>query len=149
MLKMIVQSRKDMVMKYYSFTISLNGGLLKGQKLTIPESFLHSIQSRCTNLKHIEFFNCSLDHHLTPLRKLPKSIETLDLIGIDWQNLPTKSLRLGALSSPFFKLKKRYKDLKKVQVFEEFGRYWLTPSDHKCLLDINKKILKVSSQKDL
>jgi len=79
-----------------------------------------------------------LDHHFAPLRKLPLSIEIVDLIGVDWINLPRKDLRLGSLSSPFFKLKKRYKDLKSVQVSEEFGRYWLTSSDHRCLLEINQ-----------
>lgn len=118
--------------------ICLHGGSSKSQKLTIPESFLHSIQSRCTRLKHIQLFNCALDHHFAPLRKLPLSIEFVDLFGVDWINLPRKDLRLGSLSSPFFKLKKRYKDLKSVQVSEEFGRYWLTPSDHRCLLEINQ-----------
>ena len=138
----------NIIMKYSFEKNSLHGGSSKSQKLTIPESFLHSIQSRCTRLKHIQLFNCALDHHFAPLRKLPLSIEFVDLLGVDWINLPRKDLRLGSLSSPFFKLKKRYKDLKSVQVSEEFGRYWLTPSDHRCLLEINqnKKFQRVRSK---
>ena len=138
----------NIIMKYSFEKNSLHGGSSKSQKLTIPESFLHSIQSRCTRLKPIHFFNCALDHHFAPLRKLPLTIEIVDLLGVDWINLPRKDLRLGSLSSPFFKLKKRYKDLKSVQVSEEFGRYWLTPSDHRCLLEINqnKKFQRVCTK---
>ena len=82
---------------------SLYGGTSKNQKLTIPESFLHSIQSRCTRLKHIQLFNCALDHHFAPLKKLPLSIEIVDLIGVDWINLPRKDLRYGNTGSGVFK----------------------------------------------
>jgi len=119
--------------------ISLRGGLSKSQKLPIPESFLHSIQSRCTNLKHIEFVNCVLDNHFTPLKKLPLSIERIDLDRIVWLNLPSKDLRLGQQSSPFYKLKARYKYLTSLQAGRRIGpnESWLTSSDAKLLNVIN------------
>lgn len=117
--------------------ICLQGGWTKSQKLVIPESFLHSIQSRCTRLKHIEFSNCILDHYSTPFKKIPRSIESIILNGVEWLNLPTKDLRLGVSSSPFFKLKKRYPNLRLVQVREDLSRCWLTRSDIKCLQEIN------------
>ena len=58
------------------------------------------------------------------------------LNGVEWLNLPTKDLRLGLSSSPFFKLKKRYPDLNLVQVNED-SRCWLTRSDIRCLQEIN------------
>ena len=83
------------------------------KKFPVRESFLHSVQNRCSKLKELEFMNCTLDYNETPFRKLPKSLEIFRLKKIVWTNLPfIKTLQ----SSPFFKLKKRLPFLKTVRM---------------------------------
>lgn len=92
----------------YTQVIRIHGGLAKA-KLLIPESLLHSIQTRCTSLSELHLINCSLQYHDAPLRKLPRSLERLVLNNIVWKNLPVVPTTHG---SPFFRLSKRLPCLK-------------------------------------
>ena len=119
-------------------TICLEGSysqnVNKKKQLCIPESFLHSVQSRCTRLKEIVLVNCTLDYYETPLKKLPASVEKIVLHSVHWTNLPIIVVRT-LQSSPFFKLKKRFKNLKSVEVRD--GDRWLSRQDRNCLNVIN------------
>lgn len=117
-------------------SICLEGKSSGGKKsrLSIPESFLHSVQSRCKNLKNIQFIHCILDFHQSPLKKLPPNVETISLENCQWTNLPNLAVR-SLQSSPFFKLKKRLTKLRTVQIGPD--QKWLGRLDKRCLDQIN------------
>ena len=116
----------------YTTKIRLSGGNNLKKKLKIPESLLHSIQTRATKLEILQLENCSLDYYETPLRKLPKTVEKITLNSVSWTNLPFfRNLQ----ASPFFKLKKRLPELKEIRI--EGDAKWLGKQDRNCLKLIN------------
>ena len=115
-------------------SIRLEGSPKGKGKLCVPESFLHSVQARCTGLKEFVLVHCSLDYYEAPLKKLPAaSLEKIVLQSVRWNNLPHSEVR-SLQSSPFYKLKKRFGHLKSVQVFDDG---WLGRQDRRCLSVIN------------
>ena len=110
----------------YTTEIKFSGDLKK--KLKIPESILHSIQNRASRLKSLELINCALDYHETPFGKIPRSVEKITLNSVIWTNYPFIPTLRG---SPFFKLQKRLRYLKSVQVIN--GDKWLSQQDRNCL----------------
>jgi hypothetical protein len=99
------------------YTISIHlqggdGGKNRRKLLQVPESLLHSVQTRCTCLLELELENCTLDYHEGPFRNFPRSLEKIVLKNVTWTNLPfIKTLQ----SSPFFRLKKRLPSLQEVR----------------------------------
>ena len=94
------------------------------------ESFFNSVRGRCTNLKTLYLKRIHIDAHLRLASNLPKSLEVLGLWDVNFTNLPQQR---AVTSSPFYKIRDRLPNLKRIDILLIRCSPWLKSADIRLL----------------
>ena len=94
------------------------------------ESFFNSVRGRCTALKTLDLKRLHIDAHLRLASNLPKSLEVLGLCDVNVTNLPQQR---AITSSPFYKIRDRLPNLRRIEIVMIRCPPWLQSSDVRLL----------------
>ena len=94
------------------------------------ESFITSVRGRCTQLKTLYLKRLHIDANLRLLSNIPKSLEFIGLCDVNWTNLPQQR---AITSSPFYKIRDRLPNLKRIEILLIRCSPWLKSADIRLL----------------
>ena len=126
---MLHQVKTNSLSVYRHITVSADK-LPKDKDGFLLESFITSVRGRCTQLKTLYLKRLHIDANLRLLSNIPKSLEFIGLCDVNWTNLPQQR---AITSSPFYKIRDRLPNLKRIEILLIRCSPWLKSADIRLL----------------